>query len=113
MMVLLVHFLAPLAAATYLAVAFRRGGGRRLWRDAALLSGALAAFSLWQRDIVFYFDGPLSAAGVATWPFFPVAALVAAAAVHVLARCEVPAALCAAPAAVLGSLIIRVGYWIA
>jgi hypothetical protein len=68
---LAIYFLAPLAVSTYLAVAFRCGGGARLWRDAAILVVALTGFTLWQPDIEFYNAGSLGGEGIMTWPFFP------------------------------------------
>jgi hypothetical protein len=110
---LLVFLLVPLTVAGYFALAFRRGGGRRLWRDAALLATGLAGFALWQPDVEFYHYGPLAAEGVDTWPFFPVAALAAAAVVHVASRLGAPLVLGAVLAALGASLTLRLGQWIA
>ncbi len=113
MVFLLVHVVAPLAVATYLAVAFERGGPWRLWRDAALLTAALTGFALWQPQVEFYHRGPFDGEWVDTWPFFPLGALIVAAMVHVLSRPNVPMVLRVPPAALLASLTICLGHWIA
>jgi hypothetical protein len=106
----LVHVLAPLGVATYFAVAFRRGGGWRLWRDAAILTLPLVWFAIWQRDVYLYDEGPMNAEGVETWAF-PPAVLIAAAVVHVLSRLSAPAIFTVALAALLASLAMLPFHW--
>jgi hypothetical protein len=112
-MPLLVFLLAPLAVAGYFALAWRRGGGLRLWRDAVLLVAGLTGFALWQHNVEFYNYGPLEAEGVATRPFFPAAALIAAAVVHAASHFKAPVALRVGLAGLCASLVLRLGQWIA
>jgi hypothetical protein len=101
----------PLAVAAYLALAFRRGGAWRLWRDAALIAAALAGFALWRADVEFFYDGPLNAAGVESWGFPPVA-LVVAAVIHALALLRLPLVFAVAGATLCASLLLLMFTWV-
>lgn len=101
----------PLAVATYFAVAYLRGGARRLWRDAALVAAVLAGFALWRPGVDLSHHGPLAASGIISWSF-PLAALAGAAVVHALAGLRLPLVLAVAIASPCASLILLMFTWV-
>jgi hypothetical protein len=107
----LIRVAGPLAVAAYFAVAYRRGGGRRLWRDATFVMAAFVGFALWRPNVEFYNYGPLNAAGVDSWSF-PPGALITAAVIHALALLRLPLVFAVVAASLCASLILLMFTWV-
>src|SRR6266576_1032261 len=102
----LVHVVGPAAVATFLAISFRRGGPRTLWRDATILAVAVALFALWQPNVTIYDRGPRDASGVGAWPWFPVAVGVSALVVQALGFRIVPTVVRVVAATVAAMIVV-------
>ncbi len=108
----LVHVVAPMTVATFLAISFRRGGPSRLWRDAVILSAAVGLFALWQGRITIY-RGPRGGSGIDSWPWFPAAVVVSAVVVQALGFRVVPTLVRIGAATLAEMVVLLAGSWIA
>ena len=90
----------------------RLGGMRAMWTVALAMAGFLFAFSLLMPDVLFYWKGPLNAAGVRTWPF-PYAPLLAALIVTLLSLRWIPSWVRVLPAVVVVWLVVMWESWVA